>query len=456
MTNSAGDPQLWGRLLYVFLCSFPYMVLVLLSFRGHWRFPKPVTFLLAFTAIFVQMMIVVIQRYVPGIRGQVWDLISSALYITFIFLTIREHIGKLIFTVLVLTTLGDFVIMSAKNLEGLFFPEEAALAYYYTYHLFILLMLVLVLPVIYFLVFKDIAPPGNSPSGRLVKDGKTVWHPWWYQWLVPAVFYLVWMQHFYGSGRSTLETALDPMNTVYLFLIDAGSVLIYRIIVKSAELYETHLALQEENHATSIQRLCYESLNSRLETMRRTRHDLRHHTALLKEIRQSGDLSALDELIDTYTEQNYLDQPFFFCENETVNIILVYYSETAYRNSISLSVKAEIPEDVFVDKKDLSVLFGNLLENASDACSEVEGERFIDLNVTYKSTAGGTHYLSLTLKNSFVTVPTRNEKGGFFSTKHAGEGIGVTSVESITKKYDGACSFTPEDGVFTVSVILYE
>ena len=456
MTNSAGDSQMLGRLLYVFLCSFPYMVLVLLSFRGHWRFKKWVTFLLAFSAIFAQMMIIVIRKYYVEIPGQVEDLISSALYIAFIFLTIREHIGKLIFTVLVLTTLGDFVIMSAKNLEGLFFPEQAALAYHYTYHIFILFMLVLVLPVIYLLVFKDIAPPEKTPHGGPVKNGKTVGYPWWYLWLVPAVFYLIWMQHIYGDGRSTLEIALDPMSTVYLFLIDAGSVLIYRIIVQSAELYETNLTLLEENHANSIQRLCYESINDRLENMRKTRHDLRHHAALLKEIRQSGDLAALDELIDTYTEQNFLDQPIIFCENETVNIVLAYYSEMAYKNNISFSVKADIPEDIFIEKKDLAVLFGNLLENAADACREAEGERFIDINAIYKSTAKGTNYLSLVIKNNYGTEPIRSANGVFRSTKHPGDGIGISSVESIAKKYDGVCSFTPENGVFTVSFILYE
>ena len=460
MTFSAEDIQFVGRLLYTFLCSFPYMVLVLISFRGHWRFKRSVTFMLASGAIIAQLMLVVslelFKNNITGIPGIVWDTTSSVVYIAFIFVTIRERIGKLLFTVLVLTTMGDFIIMSSKCLEGIFFPGNASYRYCLTYHLFIILVMAVVLPVIYQLVFKEIAPPDSDPSGKLVKNGKTVWHPWWYLWLVPAVFYLIWMQHFYADGRTTIEILLDPKNTIFLFLVDAGSVLIYRIIVQSTALYEKNLALLEENHANSIQRLCYESINDRLENMRKTRHDLRHHAALLKEIRQTGDMAALDELIDSYTEQNLLDQPIIFCENETVNIVLAFYSETAYKNNISFSVKAEIPEDVFVEKKDLAVLFGNLLENAAHAAGEAEGERFIDLTAVYKNTMKGTHYLSLSLKNSFVTEPTRNENGVFRSTKHAGDGIGITSVESITKRYEGACSFTPEEGVFSVSVILYE
>ena len=74
----------------------------------------------------------------------------------------------------------------------------------------------------------------------------------------------------------------------------------------------------------------------------------------------------------------------------------------------------------------------------------------------YKTTGKGKQCLTVVVRNSFGTAPTRNENGFFNSTKHAGEGVGTSSVESIARKYSGTCSFKPESGVFTVSVILYE
>ncbi|MBR6101880.1 MAG: sensor histidine kinase [Ruminococcus sp.] len=454
MTTDLSASYVLGRLLYTFLCSLPYMVLILYSFRGHWRFKRSVTFLLAFTALTFQMVTLPIRLYLSEyIPYQVFDILTNIVYIAFIFATIKDHIGKLIFTVLALTNLGDFVVVSAKCLEGIYFYDNALQKYYFTYHLFIVIVLAAALPLMYFLLFKDM---GGHTSKTVIENGKAVKHPWRYLWLVPAVFNLISLHHFYANGTWDVETSMDPMSTLYLFAISAGSVLIYRIIVRSARLYEKNLSLMAENHTLSIQRLQYDSLNDRLENMRKTRHDLRHHTALLKQIRLSGDLSALDELINTYTEQNALDQPLMFCENKTVNIVLAFYSETAYKNSISFSVKADIPEDIFADSKDIAVVFGNVLENASDACREVEGERFIDITAAYKSSANGDHILTLVVKNSFATAPTVNENGVFNSTKHPGEGIGISSVKSIAEKYGGTCSFTHEDGVFSVSVILYE
>ena len=360
MTNDVSAPYLLGRLVYIFLCTFPYMVLILYSFRGHWRFKRSVTFLIVLAAMAFEMATVPVKLlWLTGIRNQFWDVLSSAVYVVFIFAAIKDHIGKLIFTVLVLTNLGTFIIMSAKCFEGFFLPEQAQKGYYFTYHLFIVFMLAAVLPVVYLLVFRDISPVSSDISRYIGEEnGKTVGRPLRYLWLVPAIFYVIWMQHFYADKGTPLENSLDPTNTLFLFLIDAGSVLVYRIIIKSVQLYERNLALLAENHAISIQRLSYESINARLENMRRTRHDLRHHTAILKQIRQSGDLEALDGLIDMYTEQNYLDQPLQFCENETVNILFLFYSETAY-----------------------------------------------------KVTPNGTHSLMLSIKNSFVTTPTVNERG---------------------------------------------
>ena len=430
----------------------------------------------------LQMTFAQVRIYNNFLPGQIADLAKSIVYVLFIFFVVKEHIGKLTFTVLVLSNLGDFMVIAGKCLEGLFFPQQALIVYHFTYPLFMSLVLSIELPVAYFLIFRNICTHDEEAENSTDKEriGGYIWR---YLWLVPAVFYLIGMQYFYTSNseRSQLENLMDPLRTIYLLIVYAGSILIYRIIVKTAELYEKNITLLAENHTLSIKRLQYDSLNERLENMRRTKHDIRHHVALLKEIRDSGDITALDDLIAMYTEQNRLDQPLIRCENETVNVVLALYSETAYEGGITFSVKADIPKDVFVDKKDLVVLFGNLLENAADACkamtdnssengtdaskampanslanaTDASDNSFIDLNATYSETPSGAHCLSLMVRNSCEKSISPSENGIFRSTKHPGDGIGISSVKNITEKYAGACSFLSNDGVFTVSVILY-
>ena len=43
---------------------------------------------------------------------------------------------------------------------------------------------------------------------------------------------------------------------------------------------------------------------------------------------------------------------------------------------------------------------------------------------------------------------------GYRSTKHEGDGIGLSSVKNIVEQYDGILEIEPADGIFRVSVLL--
>ena len=116
--------HMWETLLFAFLCTVPFMALVLYSYRGHWRFGKRTTFLLVGVVFVLQMTFAQVRMYNNFLPGQIADLAKSIVYVLFIFFVVKEHIGKLTFTVLVLSNLGDFMVIAGKCLEGLFFPQQ--------------------------------------------------------------------------------------------------------------------------------------------------------------------------------------------------------------------------------------------------------------------------------------------------------------------------------------------
>lgn len=444
----------WETLLYAFLNSFPYMVLVLFSFRKRWRFGKPATFsLLALVTVLITTGTAWrLFSQTPG--NPLFDIAFSLLYIAFIFLAIREPVGKLVFTVLVLMNLGNLVIMVAKCLEGLLFGDSAQLLYHWTYALMMFAVLCILLPVFYLLIFKDIASDPEAPVKSA--DTSSPGYMWRYLWLIPAVFYLIWTQHFYTSGKSTLETALDPLSTGYLLLVDLGSILIYRLIIRLVALQQRNVQLQAENHALSIQKMQYSNLQQRIDEVRQTRHDLRHHIILLKSIRENEDYHALDELLAGYPSLESLEHPLAYCDNETCNAMISYFADQAAAKGVDYTAKLDIPALLFVEKADLTVLLGNLLENAMEACAYVESGAFIRITGSTKKLPGGGTALAIIIENSCGTEPQVREDGTFRSTKHKGDGIGIASVRSIAARYEGACSFLFENGVFTASVLLNE
>ena len=456
MAENVQNFTIWEVLLHAFLNSFPYFVLAIYAFRGHWRFSKKITILLLFVAEIAQLIILPLNVILFGSTSPVLDILLAVIHVAFFFAVVKDHLGKLIFAVLVITNLGTTVLICSKCLEGLIFPELALLKYHYTYLIITLILIIIFTPIIYLLIFKDMYESGKETSDKYIENKKVSGYMWHYLWIIPAIFYLIWNYVSYSGNLSSNENRMNPINALFLLCINAGSILIYRMIIKTVKMHEKNTALLAENHVLSIQRLQYDSLNERLENMRRTRHDLRHYTALLTQIRDNKDFDALDDLINMYTEKNLLNAPLVCCENETVNVILALYSETAHNNDIKLSIKANIPKNIFVDQKDLSVLFGNILENATHACKEVKEDRFINLNAAYTENPNGSDSITLVVKNNYAIEPSESENGIFRSTKHSGDGIGISSVRSIAEKYKGASTFTHEDGTFTVSVILYE
>ena len=77
------------------------------------------------------------------------------------------------------------------------------------------------------------------------------------------------------------------------------------------------------------------------------------------------------------------DQPLTYCQNDTVNAVLVYYSDIALSCGIDMTVKLNLPQNCFIDKTDLAVMFGNILENAVEACKPVDNDRFITVTGEY-------------------------------------------------------------------------
>ena len=120
---------------------------------------------------------------------------------------------------------------------------------------------------------------------------------------------------------------------------------------------------------------------------------------------------------------------------------------------IEFSVSISLPEKCFIKKPDIAVMFGNILENAVEACKFSDEKRYIRLKGSYRADPG---QLSFIAENNYKVEPHIGDKGIFLSSKHKGNGIGINSVKNIAWKYGGDCSFMPENGVFVVSVTICE
>ena len=428
-------------IVYSLLNFLPFLALALYPFRHSLRFSRGVTGILIGLLSVIQVLLGAWVSFVPGNHAAIASALSTALYAAFYFLAVKKHFGKTLFTLLMLSNLANFAVISAKCLEGLLFPALAVQSYRWSFSL-MLFAVETILSVPIFLSMKSVFTPAveKEPSG----------FEWRYLWLIPATFYIVWYFAIYSVvSRSALEIALRPKNTLFLFIINVGAILIYYVVTRLILEQNQTLELEEKNHQLSMQAVQYENLQEKITDARRAKHDVRHHISLIREYVSKGELDALLKYLDGYNDSLPDDSLIRFCENPAANAVLLYFAQQAKDNDIDYIVNAEIPGDIFVSDTDISVLFGNLIENAIDACKEEHGDdRKIDIRARLK---GST--LCVTVDNTFTGTLRRTTDNEFLSTKHKGLGLGTQSVKSIAEHYGGVCRFEVKECMFCASVM---
>lgn len=129
-----------------------------------------------------------------------------------------------------------------------------------------------------------------------------------------------------------------------------------------------------------------------------------------------------------------------------------YKAAEAARDGIRFVTDIQVPADLPVPYFDLSVMLGNLLDNAITAVRNVPDEdRRISLAMKYRQNC-----LNLQLVNPYMGKLNKR-KDVLLSTKENREehGLGLQSVKKIIAKYNGEMEITGKDNIFDVKIVLY-
>lgn len=134
--------------------------------------------------------------------------------------------------------------------------------------------------------------------------------------------------------------------------------------------------------------------------------------------------------------------------NAMADAILNSKMSLAGTKDIRLDVTAKIPEKLPVSDTEFSVIFGNLMDNAMEACEKIESieERFIRVYIgIYKK----QFYMSIT---NATNQAKRMEH--YITGKGTGHGLGLYQIDKIVKRRQGYLKRKNEPGVFVTEIML--
>ena len=182
--------------------------------------------------------------------------------------------------------------------------------------------------------------------------------------------------------------------------------------------------------------------------MRGYKHDFHHHLETLKGYLSSGEIERARAYIDELDERLFAVDTLLKTGNVTLDAILSAKIAKAKAERIAVKVKAVVPEELTLSDVELSILVGNLLDNAVEACREAAGEKFIRLYIAMK---GKMLYFSMLN----AAGEKRRKEHGLFETQKPGlHGFGLRRVSSVIENRGGWIKANSEEGAFSTEFLV--
>lgn len=245
----------------------------------------------------------------------------------------------------------------------------------------------------------------------------------------------------YGGWFGEIGGCLLAGSIVLAVWIDAVHAYRYRLI------YETNLLQMQQQ--LEMQKNHYHQLSEQIRLAKEASHDLRHHIRALRSFAEQQQWEHLKDYLDAYEPHVQKRQLLQWSEHHTADAILQYYSVLAKELDAVYDVRLTIPPDLAFPDDELCIILSNLLENAIDAVSRQEN----GIKEIYLRGSLINNCLGIVADNTFSGQIKQNN-GMFLSTKRAGYGLGLQSVQTIVEKHNGIADFSAEDGRFKTSVFI--
>lgn len=379
------------------------------------------------------------QAFAFGAPALAWH--RKLFMVPYVLLTLafsKDTKGKTLFMDFFMVGIVMAVIDLAYVIDRTWFAQAFAAAPYRTDVLVRGALTLLIYPPLYFL-FKKVLRPIMEMQSLSV---------WRYMTAIPFAFAVI-------SIITTMEAfghKISPVILAIRFSIICGSVLVCALLGKVIRQMEEAVIAQEKGkwaqQMLSLQVAQYEALQQNIQQTRAQRHDLRHQLAVIRSYSKDRDNSKLNDYLDTLIAEIPDQQGATYCENIAVNAVVAHYAALAGKSGIQLTIQLTVPEHMErIGDTSLCVIFGNLLENAVEACGRMDGgARFIRL---YSRLQYST--LTIALDNSFDGI-VRRQGERMLSRKRADFGTGTASVAAVAATHGGGASFEAQGALFQSSV----
>lgn len=181
-------------------------------------------------------------------------------------------------------------------------------------------------------------------------------------------------------------------------------------------------------------------------------HDMRHHLFVLTTLSQEENVGKIKEYLMELDKSYSYPKMKKWTEHPVIDMILNQKLEYAKENGIHTQIQAQKGIKIAFSDSDICSILGNLLDNAIEACNRMSSpDKWINIILDNQG-----EMFFLKVSNSINELPVKR-KGYWVTNKIKSDvhGLGLKSVESIVRQYDGELVYDVNDTSFKVSITLF-
>lgn len=198
--------------------------------------------------------------------------------------------------------------------------------------------------------------------------------------------------------------------------------------------------------ATKMQQSYYTLLEEQQKQIREMQHDINNHVAVIRSLTANAEEGTdLKQYAEELTAPKLLH--LHYCRNTILNALLVNKAADCRKAGIEAEFDIHLAAGTEgYDDYDLVALVSNLLDNAIEAAGTAENKRLA---------------LTMHLADGALSILCRNSCGADGTGSYAANqgkmtrGNGRAIINRLVKKYSGELELRPEEGSYTVSVMLF-
>lgn len=256
----------------------------------------------------------------------------------------------------------------------------------------------------------------------------------------------LWFLIFISIGTACIGIIIENENSPYdylvatiLLLINFLNFYIYHLEQESFIAHYQLKLIETSNYAYQNQiKIMHESQQK----IRFLRHDFHRHINKLKLLSEKNDMQSITQYLNEMEDSVVTKKEYSKTGNEDVDSLLNYELSLAAEFGTEIICDVNLPEKLNISSFDMTILLGNLMDNAIEALRHSK-RKWLKVHVQFHKGV-----IRMDIENSYD--PTYRKKKD--DREH---GIGLLSVKNTLQKYHGKLDSYSEENMYHTTAIFY-